>query len=183
MKKIEGLPFVKFMMLLSGMSPLFLLIGIRGLDDFVEDKHLWITVFLLIVIPFLVIKIRIHYAHKSNDLFEINISEKKNNKEYLFTYLFTVLIPLYSVSINNCREFGSMIFAICFVIFVLWNMNFHFINILLAFQGYKVYTIESFDSAILLTTRSTFPKNMNEIKVHRLSNSVFIELKKYKYAN
>ena len=155
MKKIEGLPFVKFMMLLSGMSPLFLLIGIRGLDDFVEDKHLWITVFLLIVIPFLVIKIRIHYALKSNDLFEINISEKKNNKEYLFTYLFTVLIPLYSVSINNCREFGSMIFAICFVIFVLWNMNFHFINIL-CFDGHYYPTF--YDHAI--PNLGIFPGNI-----------------------
>ena len=76
-----------------------------------------------------------------------------------------------------------MLFAICLVLFVLWNMNLHFVNILFAMQGYRVYTIESYESAILLTTRSTLPKNLNEIKVHRLSSSVFIELKKYNYAN
>lgn len=170
MKTNEGLPLVKFMMLLSSMAPLFLLVGIRGMDGVISDKHLWISIALLLVIPFIIVKLRIHYSIKSNDVFVLNISETKNNKEYLFTYLFTVLLPLYSVTINENREFGAITFAICFVIFVLWNMNLHFVNILFAVQGYRVFTIESFDSAILLTTRSTIPKNIKEIKVHRLSN-------------
>lgn len=183
MKTSEGLPLVKFMMLLSSMAPLFLLVGIRGMDDVVDDKHLWIAVILFLIIPFIIIKLRIHYAVKSNDVFVLDVSETKNNKEYLFTYLFTVLLPLYSVTISDNREFSAIIFAICLVIFVLWNMNLHFVNILFAIQGYRVFTIESFDSAILLTTRSTIPKNINELKVHRLSNTVFIELTKHNYAN
>lgn len=183
MKTSEGLPLVKFMMLLSSMAPLFLLVGIRGMNDVVDDKHLWIAVILLLIIPFFIVKLRIHFAVKSNDVFVLDVSETKNNKEYLFTYLFTVLLPLYSVTISDNREFGAIIFAICLVIFVLWNMNLHFVNILFAIQGYRVFTIESFDSAILLTTRSAIPKNINELKVHRLSNTVFIELKKHNYAN
>lgn len=183
MKTNEGLPLVKFMMLLSSMAPLFLLVGIRGMDNVVSDKHLWLAIAILLFIPFLIVKLRIYFSVKSNDVFVLNISETRNNKEYLFTYLFTVLLPLYSVTISDNREFFAIIFAISFVIFVLWNMNLHFVNILFAIQGYRVYTIESFDSAILLTTRSTLPKNLNELKVHRLSNSVFIELKKHKYGN
>jgi len=90
---------------------------------------------------------------------------------------------LYSVTIETKREFGAIMFAICFIIFILWNMNLHYVNVLFAFQGYRVYTIESYDSAVLLTTRTSIPKNIKEIKVHRLSNSVFIELKNYDYAN
>jgi len=183
LKTNEGLPLVKFMMLLSSMAPLFLLVGIRGIDKIVEDKHLWLTVSLLIMIPFMIIKLRIYFAKKSNDVFVLNVAETKNNKEYLFTYLFTVLLPLYSVTMSKKREFEAMIFAICFVVFVLWNMNLHFINILFAVQGYRVFTIESFDSAILLTTRSTIPRNISELKVHRLSNTVFIEIKKHDYDN
>ena len=153
MKTNEGLPMVKFMMLLSSMAPLFLLVGIRGMDGIVSDIYLWIAVLLLLIVPFIVIKLRIYFSKKSNDVFLLSVSETKSNKEYLFTYLFTVLLPLYSVSINDNREFVAMIFAICFVIFVLWNLNLHFVNILFAIQGYRVYTIESFDSAILLTTR------------------------------
>ncbi|TBV26916.1 hypothetical protein DMZ43_07590 [Meridianimaribacter sp. CL38] len=183
MKTTEGLPFVKFMMLLSSMAPLFLLVGIRGMDNIVSDKNLWITIGTLLFIPFVIVKLRIYFSVKSNDVFVLDVSETKNNKEYLFTYLFTVLLPLYSVTIGSNREFFAIIFAICFVIFVLWNMNLHFVNILFALQGYRVYTIESFDSAILLTTRATLPKDINELKVHRLSNSVYIELKKHKYGN
>lgn len=183
MKTNEGLPLVKFMMLLSSMAPLFLLVGIRGMDNVVCDKLLWISISLLLFIPFVIVKLRIYFSVKSNDVFVLDITDTRNNKEYLFTYLFTVLLPLYSVTISSNREFFAIIFAICFVIFVLWNMNLHFVNILFAIQGYRVYTIESFDSAILLTTRPTLPKKINELKVHRLSNSVFIELKKYNYGN
>lgn len=183
MKTNDGLPLVKFMMLLSSMAPLFLLVGIRGLDAVVADKHLWIAVACLVLIPYLVLRLRMYLSIKSNDTFVLDVTDVKNNKEYLFTYLFTVLLPLYSVTISNNREFGAMMFAICFVIFVLWNMNLHFVNILFAFMGYRVFTIESFDSAILLTTRTTIPKDLKELKVHRLSNTVFIELKNYRYAN
>jgi len=183
MKSNEGLPLVKFMMLVSSMAPLFLLVGIRGMETVVDDNHLQIAVTLLLTLPFIIIKLRIYFARKSNDVFVLDVSDSKNNKEYLFTYLFTVLLPLYSVSINDNREFGAVLFAICLVLFVLWNMNLHFVNILFAIQGYRVYTIESYESAILLTTRSSIPKDLHEIKVHRLSSSVFIELKKYNYAN
>ncbi len=136
-----------------------------------------------IIAPYLILRLRIYRSVKSNDTFLLNVTEVKSNKEYLFTYLFTVLLPLYSVAITNKRDFSAMIVAICFVIFVLWNMNLHFINILLALQGYKVYTIESHDCAVLLTRRVRFAADLKELKVHRLSNSVFIELNNYSYGN
>jgi hypothetical protein len=110
MKTNEGLPLVKFMMLLSSMAPLFLLVGIRGMDNVIDDKHLWFAVLLLLIIPFIIIKLRVYFAVKSNDVFVLDVSETKNNKEYLFTYLFTVLLPLYSVTISDNREFGAMFF-------------------------------------------------------------------------
>ena len=183
MKTNEGLPLVKFMMLLSSMAPLFLLVGIRGMDNVITDRYLWLAISILLLLPYFIIKLRIHFSIKSNDVYVLDISETRNNKEYLFTYLFTVLLPLYSVTISTNREFFAIVFAICFVIFILWNMNLHFVNILFAIQGYRVYTIESFDSAILLTTRAVLPKKLNELKVHRLSNTVFIELKNYNYGN
>ena len=177
------MPFVKFMMLLSSMAPLFLLVGIRGMDKLIDVKHLWLIISLLIIIPYSVLQIRIFLAKKSNDTFNLDIKDCKNNKEYLFTFLFTVLLPLYSVSIDSHREFVAVMFAVCFVIFVLWNMNLHFINIFFAFQGYRVYTLENGQSVILLTPRHSIPSDLKELRAHRLSNSVFIQLKKYNYAN
>ena len=183
MKDSEGLPLVKFMMLLSSMAPLFILVAARGMNTVICDKYLWIAVGCLVLLPYLILQLRIYRAKKSNDTFLLDVSEVKSNKEYLFTYLFTVLLPLYSVAITNYREFSAMVIAICIVIFVLWNMNLHFINILFAIQEYRVYTIESFHCAILLTRRTRIPGDLKELKVHRLSNNVFIEINSYTYGN
>ncbi|MGN6214863.1 hypothetical protein [Parafilimonas sp.] len=189
MKQNEGLPFIKFMMLLSSMTPLFLLVGIRGIQIkdgdnlLISPKHTWTTIACLIVIPYLVIKFRIYFSKKASDIYPLNVQEATLNKEYLFTYLFTVLLPLYSVSISSLNEFYAVICAIAFVIFVLWNMNMHFINIFFAFGGYRVFTLPNQNGAVLLTTRQNLSNNIQSIKAHRLSNSVFIELKNYSYDN
>jgi len=173
MKTHDGLPLVKIMMLLSSMAPLFVLVGVRGLDQVIEDEYLWLGVGVLVIFPYIILRLRVSRARKSNDTYVIDVSDSRNNKEYLFTYLFTVLLPLYSVAVSNYREFYALVLAIGFVIFVLWNMNLHFINLLFAFQGYRVYTIESFHSSILLSKRHKIPSNLKELKVYRLSNSVF----------
>ena len=181
MKHSEGLPLVKLMMLLSSMAPLFVLVGVRGMNNLIDDTHLWIAIGILVIVPYLILRWRIWSAKKSNDTYIVDVTDWRSNKEYLFTYLFTVLLPLYSVAITSNREFVAVVFAICFVIFVLWNLNLHFINVLFALQGYRVLTLENFNGAILLTTRSHIPKNISELKVHRISNSVFIELKNFVY--
>jgi hypothetical protein len=180
----EGLPVVKLMMLLSSMAPLFLLIGLRGVSEtIICEQKLWIIISGLIVIPYLITFLRIRSAVKANDILTVDISENSNNKDYLFTYLFTVLLPLYSFTISTNRDAVALSFALLIVLFVLWNMNLHFINFLFAIKGYKVYTLDSFDGAVLLSTRHVLPKNLKDLTVHRLSNSVFIEIKEHQYGN
>ena len=181
LKNNEGLPVVKFMMLLSSLAPLFILVGIRGMDNIVNYSLLWIVIGLLLIIPFGVLLLRVYFAKKNDDKYTVNIRDNRLNKEYLFTYLFTVLLPLYSVTVTNEKEFFAILFAIFFVVFVLWNLNLHFINIFFALKGYKVYTLPQQESAILLTTRNFLDNELNTITAHRLSNNVFIELKGYNY--
>ncbi|HLO46009.1 MAG TPA: hypothetical protein VK175_16830 [Leadbetterella sp.] len=183
MNKNEGLPFVKFMMLLSSLAPLLILLGIRGMDEILCYKKLWLIIFLLLAIPFLVLLLRIRLSKKNDDKYTINVRGNHLNKDYLFSYLFTVLLPLYSVSIDNKKEFYAIIFAIVFVVFVLWNLNMHFINIFFALNGYKVFTLPEQNGAILLSTRNTISNDLSKLIAHRLSNSVFIELKQFKYDN
>lgn len=184
MEQKEGLPLVKLMMLLSSMAPLFILVGIRGIDEkVVSQNSVWVVILVLLFLPFLIVLARLYYAKKAGDVFLVNTSSATLNKEYLFTYLFTVLLPLYSVSIDSKQELAAVICAVFFVIFILWNLNMHFINIFFAFQGYRVYTLPSNNAAILLSTRQYLNTNTHKIKAHRLSNSVFIELKNYTYDN
>jgi hypothetical protein len=187
MKQKEGLPFVKLMMLLSSMAPLFFLVGVRGIqikdgnEFLITPKQTWIIIGCLIILPYVVLKIRIYFSKKSSDIFPLNVLQNTLNKEYLFTYLFTVLLPLYSVSISSLNEFYAVITAIIFVLFVLWNMNMHFINMFFALSGYRVFTLPNQNGAILLSTRQHISNDISTIKAHRISNSVFIELKNYQY--
>lgn len=182
MQRKEGVPFVKFMMLVGSMAPLFLLIGLRGIDaKIISDKSLWIIIAINVVLPFLFLYARIQSAVKSKNVINVDISNNSNNKDYLFTYLFTVLLPMYSFTITNCRDALALVFALIVVLFVLWNMNLHFINIFFALQGYKVYTLNNVDGAILLSTRHNLQAKTNNLNVHRISNSVFIELKNHNY--
>jgi len=180
-KNKEGLPVVKFMMLLSSLAPLFILVGIRGMDNIISYRLLWVIIGLLLIIPFSVLMLRVYLSKRNDDKYTVNIKGNRLNKEYLFTYLFTVLLPLYSVTITNEKEFFAILFAVFFVVFVLWNLNLHFVNIFFALKGYKVYTLPQQDSAVLLTTRNYLDDKLSTITAHRLSNSVFIELKGYNY--
>jgi hypothetical protein len=181
MRPSEGLPFVKLMMLLNSMAPLFVLVGIRGIGQILSDQILWTSVAALAIIPYLVLRWRIFLSKRSNDTYMLNVTVWRTNKEYLFTYFFTVLLPLYGVSITSVREFVAVLFAICFVLFVLWNLNLHFVNVFFAFQGYKVITLVNENGAILLTQRHHIPASITELRAHRISNSVFIELKDFPY--
>lgn len=182
MERKEGVPIVKFMMLLSSMTPLFLLIGLRGIDaKVISDKWLWIIIAVIVIVPFIILYARIRAAVKSRNIVTVDITGSSNNKDYLFTYLFTVLLPMYSFTITNCRDAFALLFALIVVLFVLWNMNLHFINIFFAVQGYKVYTLNSVDGAILLSARHNLPANLKDMAVHRISNSVFIEIKDHHY--
>lgn len=96
-KNTEGLPVVKFMMLLSSLAPLFILVGIRGMDDIISYKLLWVIIGFLLIIPFSILLLRVYLSKKNDDKYTINIKDNKLNKEYLFTYLFTVLLPLYRI--------------------------------------------------------------------------------------
>ena len=189
MKQREGLPFVKFMMLLSSMAPLFLLVGIRGVQIksgetlLISSKQTWVVIACLIIIPYLILKIRIYFSRKSSDVYPLNVQHSTLNKEYLFTYLFTVLLPLYSVNISSIDELYAVVCAITIVVFVLWNLNMHFINMFFALSGYRVFTLPGQNGAILLSTRQSIPQDLSEIIAHRISNSVFIELKNYQYDN
>ncbi len=163
-------------MLLSSMAPLFLLIGLKGLNNVISDEILWKVVAVLIVLPLIVIGIRIGIAKERQDTFKINVEHVQSNKEYLFTFFFVVLLPIYGIQIETPREFYTMIFAICVMIFILWNVNLHFTNIFFALLGYRVYTVEIDKTYIILSQRHFFPKAVTSISCFRISDTVLIEI-------
>jgi hypothetical protein len=75
--------------------------------------------------------------------------------------------------------------AVCFIVFLFWNNNLHYMNILFAVFGYRIFTIyppndgnplSGRESVVLITRRCTLFQG-ERIVPYRLSNSVYWEVK------
>jgi hypothetical protein len=177
-KKSEGLPFVKMMMLISSLSPLFIIIAIKGIE-IIPDCYLWSFTAFIVLIPVLIIWWRIKIAIKNNDKKTLYVKGASQNKEYLFAYLLTVFLSFFGLPDSNIRDLWAVIFAIVIVLFIFWNMNIHYVNLIFVILGYRVYTIEGDTNIILLSTRHNI--NLEKLIAHRISNTVYIELKNFNY--
>ena len=179
-KQKEGVPIIRLLMIISSLAPLFIMLAFRGANNIISDELLWIITGAILFVPTVFIYLRIKISIKNREIFELTTENTTQNKEYLFTYLFTILLPLYSLSITSCRELLAVLSAIVFVMLVLWNMNLHYINILFALFGYRIFTLKADDSKLLISTKHYIDDKIT--KAHRLSNSVYIEVKNHDYS-
>ncbi len=178
----EGLRTARFIMVMSSISPLFILWAIRG-------THLiksWIFLSLcglLVLAPNAYIFIRLWVAKSQNERRSIVIGRSEDHRDHLLVYLFAMLLPFYTTSLGNWREFSATLVAVGFIVFLFWNLNLHYMNILFAFLGYRIFTIypandgnpySGIEPFVLITRRSMLPQKL-EIKPYRLSDSVYWE--------
>jgi|SRR5579864_2400443 len=175
MQSREGLPFVRLMMIVSSFSPLFVLWAVRGMEP-IPDKWLVVASLTLIVVPNAVLWARLNVAKSRGDKHTLQIETADDHRDHLLVYLFAMLIPLFD-ALGKPRDYAATILALVFVIFLFWHLNLHYMNILFALFGYRVFTIRSSPSGqpiVLLTQRSNINPN-SKLQAFRLSNTVFIE--------
>lgn len=170
----EGLPFIRIMFMLSCLAPLFILTMIRGISDKIcSDKTLIIICSSLIIVPIIFILLRIFIAKKHDDRYTLNITVVTENKDYVFTYFFTVLLPLYSISLTSPREIIAYSCAFILIILILFRLNLYYTNLFFVIFKYNVYIVKPTNSIILSKRELTPGMIINPI---RISNSVFIEI-------
>ncbi len=78
-KQGEGLKLARLFMVLSGMSPLFILWAIKG-NKIVPDGHLMSVCAALVLIPNLVLWLRIRTAIQQNDLRDIVVEKAEDHR-------------------------------------------------------------------------------------------------------
>jgi hypothetical protein len=100
----------------------------------------------------------------------------------LLVYLFAMLLPLYTANLANERELYAVAAAFVFIVVLFWHMNLHYMNIVFAALGYRVYTVEMAarkgvpgSSVILLSKRTASPPAGSSIDGLRISDTVFVE--------
>jgi hypothetical protein len=177
----SGLPIARLLMVVSSLAPLFLLWAIRGAPP-ISDRH-WVTGCLaLAVVPNLALLWRWRVARRSNDHRVIVVASARDQSDHLLVYLFAMLLPLYSVNLGNDRELYAVTAAFAFIVFLFWHMNLHYMNIVFAALGYRVYTAQmtgrggaAGDAVILLSKRTSPPTTGTSIDGLRISDTVFVE--------
>jgi hypothetical protein len=178
----EGLRATRLMMVLSSISPLFILWAIRG-NNVIPGRYFTGACSVMVLLPNCIMWLRIRAAKAQGDKRMIVIGRAEDHRDHLLVYLFAVLLPFYSANLGTLREFGAAVLAVCFIVFLFWNMNLHYMNLGFAALGYRVFTvyppsdgnpISGKSSFVMITKRAMIEPN-DQILAYRISDTVFLE--------
>lgn len=180
----EGSKAARLLMVLGGVSPLFILWAIRG-SKLLCDRYLFGLCAIMVIVPNLFLWFRIRVAKKQQLKNEVVVGSADDHRDHLLVYLFAMLLPFYSVDTNNWREFAALVAALAFVVFLFWHLNLHYMNIIFALGGYRVFTVSppkddnllSGRASQVLVTPRTVLLSGDRIIAYRLSDTVFFEAK------
>ena len=185
----EGLTFARILMVLGSMAPLFIFLGIRGVPvidgkPLIPDYWYESACALLIGIPTVMLMVRVYLAGRNQDTKELTIGTATDHRDHLIAYLFAMIIPLYQNNYNNMRDVLAALAVVVFIWFLFTHMNLHYMNLLFAVAGYRVYTVEtanqnnpfSGQSPMILLTKRHSLHAQQKIMTRRISDTVFIEI-------
>lgn len=178
----EGLKAARLLMVLSSISPLFILWAIRG-NSLIPDR--WFIGFcvLMVVAPNAFLWQRIRTAQKQADKRELAVGTADDHRDHILVYLFAMLLPFYSEDLGSWRDFGATVAALAFIVFLFWHLNLHYMNLLFAALGYRVFTVYPPADGNALTgktrqaliTRRVSLASGERIVAYRLSDTVYLE--------
>lgn len=193
----EGLGALRLIMVLASISPLFLLWAIRGTCQdsnipcqvpkqvcLISNQNFIAICSVFIVAPNVLLLWRRRTARKHQDTREIVVGKAEDHRDHLLVYLFAMLLPFYTTNLTSAREFSATIVAVCFIAFLFWNFNLHYMNILFAVLGYRIFTIYppqddnpyTGKAPLVLITRRAMIFQGQKMIPYRLSNSVYWEV-------
>lgn len=179
----EGLKAARVLMVLSSVSPLFILWAIRG-TNLIPDR--WFIGFcaLMVLVPNAFLGLRIRAAKKQTDLRDLTIGSADDHRDHILVYLLAMLLPFYSEAIGTWRDLGATFAALAFIVFLFWHLNLHYMNLLFAALGFRVFTVHSTAdgnpltgrSRLALITRRVSLTSGDRIVAYRLSDTVCLEI-------
>lgn len=165
--------FIRLMLVLACMAPLFILMAIRGVG--LVPWEVYFPAFIgMALIPNLILIVRILIAVKSNDRKRIRVTNSTDNREQLITYVFAMLLPLFQSSVSTEQDLYAALCALLFVVYIFGHMELYYMNFFFALAGYRILSIRP-DSAsgnlsvshVLITKRSSIPatQDINPIRI------------------
>jgi hypothetical protein len=178
----EGLRAARLLMVLSSISPLFILWAIRG-NNLIPNSYFIGFCALMVVVPYAFLWVRIWTAKKQQDKRELAIGAAEDHRDHILVYLFAMLLPFYSEDLGTWREFGATVAALAFIVFLFWHLNLHYMNLVFAILGYRIFTVSppadgnrfSGKSRQVVITRRVNLVSGDRLITYRLSDTVYLE--------
>ncbi|RZB28988.1 MAG: hypothetical protein AEth_01592 [Candidatus Argoarchaeum ethanivorans] len=179
----EGMKIARLLMVLSSISPLFILWGIRG-NNLIPDIYFSSFCTVMVIVPNFFLWLRVRTVRKLNEKRELVVGTAEDHREHLLVYLFAMLLPFYAADLGTYRDIAAAIAALCFIVFLFWHLNLHYMNLLFAVFGYRVFTINppaddnplSGKFSQVLITRRTLVLPGERLVVYSLSDTVTMEV-------
>lgn len=178
----EGLKVARLMMVLSSISPLFILWAIRG-NSLIPDRYFIAICALMVVVPNAFLWLRIRTAEKQEDKRELTVGTADDHRDHILVYLFAMLLPFYSQDLGSWRYLWASFAALAFIVFLFWHLNLHYMNLLFAALGYRVFTVYPPADGNALTGRTRHAVITRRVSLgagerliaYRLSDTVYLE--------
>jgi hypothetical protein len=178
----EGLKAARLLMVLSSISPLFILWAIRG-NSLIPDRYFIGFCALMVVVPNVFLCLRIWTARKQADKRELTVGTADDHRDHILVYLFAMLLPFYSENLGSWRYLGASFAALAFIVFLFWHLNLHYMNLLFAALGYRVFTVyppadgNPFTAKMrqAVITRRVSLASGDRLVAYRLSDTVYLE--------
>lgn len=137
----DGLSFVRFILVWSSLSPVFLLWAVRGTKA-VDETNFTAVCLVLFLAPTLLLWAFWSRSRARNTVRTVKVIKAEDPKDHILTYLFAMLIPLFQSNIDDKRQLAVAILAICMIMFLFWHMRLHYMNFVFALLGYNIFTVK-----------------------------------------
>lgn len=178
----EGLKAARLLMVLSSISPIFILWAIRG-NSLIPDRYFVAFCALMVILPNAFLWLRIRTARKQADKRELTVGTAEDHRDHILVYLFAMLLPLYSEDLGSWRHLSASLAALAFIVFLFWHLNLHYMNLIFAALGYRVFTVYppadgnplSGKARQVLITRRISLASGDRLVAYRLSDTVYLE--------
>lgn len=115
---------------------------------------------------------------------QLIVGKAEDHRDHLLVYLFAMLLPFYATDLSTWRDLGAVLAALGFIVFLFWHLNLHYMNIIFAALGYRVFTLypqldgnpfSGKTSYVLITHRVALSPGQ-QLTAYRLSDTVYLEV-------
>ena len=136
----------------------------------------------MVVVPLFFLWGRIRKAKRDDDVRHLTIGASEDHRYHLLAYLFAILLPFYRQDINSWRDLSAFIAALVFIVFLFWHLNLHYMNLIFALLGYRIFNVHPLEDAnphsgkaswILISRRATFACGRPNLRLSRERHRLF----------